>query len=169
MAPFAAPCLRGRVRPGNEGAVLEVSWVLRRGEKGSWTARPGHPVGSSLPGCDRTPWAAFPELLWDLPQAEVVGEGGSPGRAAPGSPLQARPPPSEAQKPCGAVLAFITCPVWVEAPLALPSLREGGCSSLTSALAPSLVIAVSQRQAGDRMDGRGGLEPLAPARRSDPV
>lgn len=137
--------------------MLEVSWVLRRGEKGSWTASPGHPVGPSLPGCDRTPWAAFPELLWDLPPAEVAGE--------EGSPLQARPPPSEAQKPCGAVLAFITRPVWVEA---LPSLREGGCSSPTSALAPSLVIAVSQRQAGDRMDGRGGLEPLAPARRSDP-
>lgn len=143
--------------------------MLGRGEKGSWTASPGHPVGSSLLGCDKTPWAAFPELLWGLPPAEVVREGGSPGRAAPGSPLQARPPPSKAQKPCGAVLDFFTCAGCVEAPLASPSLRKGGCSSPTSALAPSLVIAVSQRQAGDRMDGRGGLEPLAPARRSDPV
>lgn len=51
--------------------MLGVSWVLGRGEKGSWTAGPQHPVESALPvatgphglpslSCHRV----FPQLRW---------------------------------------------------------------------------------------------------------
>lgn len=94
--PFCCPVSAQQVQAWGWGGCVGVSWVLGRGEKGSQATGPQHPARSALPHCNEAPWASFPELLQGLPPAEVVREGGSPGRAASRSCLQPRPPSSGA-------------------------------------------------------------------------
>lgn len=116
QSPSCCPVSAQQGQAWGWGGCVGVSWVLGRGEKGSQATGPQHPARSALPGCNEAPWASFPKLLQGLPPAEVVREGGSPGRAAPRRCLQSRPPSSGAQKPRGAMLTFFTCPDWCRLP-----------------------------------------------------